>query len=109
MTHFFDIWKIGIPVQTKRAKYLERLMCSGVVFQIQIAGASTDNQFRQVVSDNGDWLAGLGYCLSSLNISVRDSLIRELIKHELYNKYESIATCTVTKSHFLVSTMPLKV
>ena len=50
--------------------------------------ASTDDEFKQVVSANSDWLAGLGYCATSLNLSAQDSLLRELVRNELYNKYE---------------------
>jgi len=62
--------------------------CNFVQCYLQMQAASTDDEFKQVVSANSDWLAGLGYCATSLNLSAQDSLLRELVHNELYNKYE---------------------
>ena len=55
---------------------------------LQMQAVSTSDVFEQVASTNRDWLAGLSYCPTSLNLWGRDSLLRDLVKNELYNKYE---------------------
>ena len=45
--------------------------------------AASDDEFKQIVSANSNWLAALSYCPMLLNLSARDSLLHELMKLSL--------------------------
>ena len=70
----------GFCVSCKTMCEVSELCCS------QIAAASTDEEFVTVVTKHSNSLADFGYCTSRLHRRDKDTLLRDLIRHELYNK-----------------------
>jgi len=70
----------GFRVSCKTMCEVSELCCC------QIAAASTDDEFRNVVTNHSNWLADLGYCTGLLHMHDKNTLLRDLIRHELYNE-----------------------
>jgi len=74
----------GFRVSCKTMCEVSELCCC------QIAAASTDDEFRNVVTNHSKWLADLGYRTCLLHLPHKDTLLRYLIRHELYNKQDTL-------------------
>jgi len=58
-----------------------------VCTSLQISAVETEDAFALVILEHSDWLCTLGYNVSALEFTGRRELHRELLTHELYNKY----------------------